>query len=109
MSGPMRKLRRSRRCWRPPSMPRAWGSTSRGTLPWTRAGHASVLDRYAFDYTRLHNDDIKAGKLRQRFDAIVLPDQRTSAIMDGLDYKTVVPEYRGGLGQSGFDALKQFV
>jgi hypothetical protein len=72
---------------------------------WTRF----VLDRYGFDYTRLHNDDIKAGKLRQRFDAIVLPDQRSNAIMDGLDYKTIVAEYRGGLGVPGFDALRQFV
>jgi len=72
---------------------------------WTRF----VLDRYAFDYTRLHNADIKAGKLRRRFDAVVLPDQRSSAIMDGLDYKTIVEEYRGGLGPAGFEALKQFV
>ena len=72
---------------------------------WTRF----VLDRYAFDYTKLHNDDIKAGKLRQNFDAIILPDQRANAIMDGLDYKTIVEEYRGGLGPTGFNALKQFV
>ena len=72
---------------------------------WTRF----VLDHYAFDYTKLHNNDIRAGKLRQRFDAIVLPDQRSNAIMDGLDYKTIMEEYRGGLGQAGFDALKQFV
>jgi hypothetical protein len=72
---------------------------------WTRF----VLDRYGFDYTGLHNDDIKAGKLRQHFDAIVLPDQRTSAIMDGLDYKTILAEYRGGLGNPGFEALRQFV
>ena len=40
---------------------------------WTRW----VLDRYQFDYTKLHNEDIRPGKLRQRFDAIILPDQRT--------------------------------
>ena len=43
---------------------------------WTRC----VLDRYEFDYTKLHNEDIKPGKLRQRFDAIILPDQRTNSI-----------------------------
>ena len=46
---------------------------------WTRW----VLDRYQFDYTRLHNEDIRPGRLRQRFDAIILPDQRANAILDG--------------------------
>jgi hypothetical protein len=72
---------------------------------WTRW----VLDRYQFEYTALHNEDIKPGKLRQRFDAIILPDQRSSAILDGLDYKTIVEQYRGGLGEAGWDALHQFV
>ena len=39
---------------------------------WTRW----VLDHYQFDYTKLHNEDIKPGDLRKRFDAIILPDQR---------------------------------
>ena len=64
---------------------------------WTRW----VLDRYQFDYTKLHNEDIKPGKLRQRFDAIILPDQRTNSMLDGLDYKTIVEQYRGGLGEAG--------
>src|ERR1035441_3091280 len=72
---------------------------------WTRW----VLDRYQFEYTRLHNEDIKPGKLRQRLDAIILPDQRSSAMLDGLDYKTIVEQYRGGLGDAGWDALRQFV
>ena len=72
---------------------------------WTRW----VLDRYQFDYTKLHNEDIKPGKLRQRFDAIILPDQRTNSMLEGLDYKTIVEQYRGGLGEAGWDALRQFV
>jgi hypothetical protein len=72
---------------------------------WTRF----VLDDYGFDYVKLHNDDIQSGKLREHFDAIVLPDQRANAIMQGLDYKTIMPEYKGGLGDKGFEALKQFV
>jgi hypothetical protein len=72
---------------------------------WTRF----VLDEYGFTYVKLHNDDIQSGKLRDHFDAILLPDQRAASIMQGLDYKTIVPEYRGGLGEKGFDALKQFV
>jgi hypothetical protein len=72
---------------------------------WTRW----VLDRYQFEYTRLHNEDIKPGKLRQRFDAIILPDQRANSMLDGLDYKSIVEAYRGGLGEAGWDALRQFV
>jgi hypothetical protein len=72
---------------------------------WTRW----VLDRYQFDYTKLHNEDIRPGKLRQRFDAIILPDQRTNSILEGLDYKTIVEQYRGGLGEAGWNALRQFV
>ena len=72
---------------------------------WTRF----ILDQYGFDYTKLHNADIKAGKLRQRFDAIVLPDQRAAQILQGPTGKSVVPEYSGGIGDDGMEALKQFV
>jgi hypothetical protein len=72
---------------------------------WTRF----VLDHYGWEYTKIHNEDVKAGGLRKKFDAIILPDQRANAIMDGLDYKTVVEEYRGGIGEKGWDALRQFV
>jgi hypothetical protein len=72
---------------------------------WTRW----VLDRYQFDYTLLHNKDVKAGGLRQKFDAILLPDQRAAAILNGLDYKTIVEEFRGGIGETGWQNLQQFV
>jgi hypothetical protein len=72
---------------------------------WTRF----VLEQYGFEYTTLNNPDVQAGKLRQRFDAIILPDQRTTSIMNGLDFKTIVPEYRGGLGDTGWEAIRQFV
>jgi hypothetical protein len=72
---------------------------------WTRF----VLDRYGWEYTKLHNEDVKAGGLRKKFDAIILPDQRVNAIMDGLDFKTIVEEYRGGIGEKGWESLRQFV
>ena len=72
---------------------------------WTRW----VFDHYEFPYTLIHNQDVKAGKLRGRFDAIVLPDQRERDILDGLDYKSIVPEYRGGIGGDGWKALKDFL
>src|SRR5262249_15501892 len=53
---------------------------------WTRF----VLDRYGWEYTKLHNEEVRAGGLHKKFDAIILPDQRVNAIMDGLDFKTIV-------------------
>lgn len=72
---------------------------------WTRW----VFDHYEFPYTLIHNKDVKAGKLRERFDAIVIPDQRERDILGGLDYRTVVPEYRGGIGEEGWKALQDFI
>jgi hypothetical protein len=73
---------------------------------WTRY----ILDQYGFEYTKLHNADVKNGGLRQSFDAIILPDQRTASILNGSgDFKTILPEYRGGIGDEGLAALRQFV
>jgi hypothetical protein len=72
---------------------------------WTRW----ILERYGFEYTRLHNEDVKAGNLRQRFDVIVLPDQRTNSILEGSNDRTQLPEYKGGIGDAGWEALKRFV
>lgn len=72
---------------------------------WTRW----IFDHYELPYTLIHNKDVKAGKLRERFDAIVIPDQREREILNGLDYKTIVPEYRGGIGNDGWKNLQDFI
>src|SRR5206468_3396419 len=73
---------------------------------WTRY----VLDQYGFEYSTLHNADIQKGALRRSFDAIVLPDQRVASILNGVgDFKTLMPEYRGGIGDDGLAALRRFV
>ena len=72
---------------------------------WTRW----ILERYEFPYTTLHNKDIQAGKLREKFDAIILPDQRTRDIIEGQSFSSTVPEYKGGLEEKGIEALKDFV
>jgi len=72
---------------------------------WTRW----ILERYEFPYTTLHNKDIQAGKLREKFDAIILPDQRTRDIIEGQNFASTVPEYKGGLEEKGIEALKDFV
>jgi hypothetical protein len=72
---------------------------------WTRW----VLEHYEFNLTPIHNADIRAGKLRQKFDAIIIADQDPRAIIEGYDASQIRPEYRGGIGESGLDHLKQFV
>jgi hypothetical protein len=72
---------------------------------WTRW----VLEQYEFNLTSIHNADIRAGKLRQRFDTIIIADQEPRAIVDGYDASQIRPEYRGGIGEAGVEQLKQFV
>src|SRR6185295_13585066 len=72
---------------------------------WTRW----VLEQYEFNLTPIHNADIRAGKLRQKFDAIILADQDARSIVEGYDANAIRPEYRGGIGDAGVEQLKAFV
>ncbi len=72
---------------------------------WTRW----VLEQWEFAPKTLHNADVKAGKLRQQFDVIVLADQQPRSILEGNSSRGVRPDYRGGIGDEGLDALKAFV
>jgi zinc carboxypeptidase len=72
---------------------------------WTRW----VLEQYEFNLTSIHNADIRAGKLRQKFDAIIIADQDARSIVDGYESNAIRPEYRGGIGEAGIDHLKAFI
>jgi len=72
---------------------------------WTRW----VLEHYEFPYKTLHNADLQAGKLRDSFDAIIIPDQAENSIVEGQTSEFMVAEYRGGIGEKGWQALKEFV
>ena len=72
---------------------------------WTRW----VLDQYEFPYTTLHNADIRGGRLREKFDAIIFPDQQPRDILTGNDFKSIRPEYRGGIGDEGLESMRAFV
>jgi hypothetical protein len=72
---------------------------------WTRW----VLEQYGFNNASIHNDDIRAGKLRQKYDVIILADQDPRGIVDGFDAPAIRPEYRGGIGEAGVGSLKRFV
>jgi hypothetical protein len=73
---------------------------------WTRF----VFEHQAeVEYTTVHDADVRAGGLRERFDAIVLADQSAAQIRDGNAAGTLPAEYTGGLGPEGAKALKAFV
>jgi hypothetical protein len=72
---------------------------------WTRW----VLEQYEFAPVTVHNSDIKAGALRDRFDVVLLADQQPRSILEGQTGATVRPEYRGGIGDDGVRALQEFV
>jgi hypothetical protein len=96
---------------------------------WTRY----VFDDMSIPFKTLHNEDIKGTKekkvdLRADYDVIVFADENATTIKSGSrgaggqrgggtetgaqtrqPASTTPPEYEGGIGQEGVDALKAFV
>ena len=72
---------------------------------WTRW----VLERHQFAFATLTDAEVRAGGLRARFDAIILPSASAERLTMGHPADAVPAEYAGGLGQPGVDALKAFV
>jgi hypothetical protein len=81
--------------------------------PWTASmdeGWARwVFDSWELPYETLHDAEIRAGALRQRYSAIILPDLSPRSIVEGRQPGSVPPEYAGGLGDTGVQALREFV
>lgn len=72
---------------------------------WTRL----VLDNFEFDYTSVHNAEIRAGCLRDRYDCLVLPSISSGSIIQGRSVDTTEPQYVGGIGSEGVVELQDFV
>ncbi len=72
---------------------------------WTRW----IFEQNHFAFTRLHNADIQAGHLRDRFDTIIFAEQPARSIMEGMAAGSVPGEYAGGVAESGVEALREFV
>jgi Zinc carboxypeptidase len=71
---------------------------------WTRW----VFDSWKVPYVSVVDSVMRAGKLNDAFDVIVLPDQSPRELLDGLPRSYPAP-YAGGLGAEGVKALRQFV
>ena len=72
---------------------------------WTRW----IFEQFHFPFTRLHNDAIQSGHLRDRFDTIIFAEEGARQIMEGMQAGSVPGEYAGGIGESGADAMRDFV
>ncbi len=72
---------------------------------WTRW----ILEQWEFPYQSLHDKEVREGKLTEKFDVIILPDQSSSAIINGIPPGRYPSEYCGGMGKSGVENLKQWV
>ena len=77
-----------------------------------------LLDQFQTPYEILRNEDIRRGALRDRFDAIVLPQQSMQSILHGTPAVVTLragetarqrPEFTGGIGLEGARQLEEFV
>ncbi|MFQ5791402.1 MAG: M14 metallopeptidase family protein [Acidobacteriota bacterium] len=116
-----------------------WGSNM--DEGWTRW----LLERFNFDYTTLHPQDMRAASrtagshaedfqipedvrsvwprhvsehapprvraepLAERFDVLLFTHQHAEDIVEGNDYPVIPPIYRGGIGEEGLAAVREFI
>ena len=72
---------------------------------WTRW----VFDTWSVPYVSVVDSVARSGKLKEKFDVLVLPDQAPRDIAEGLPQRRYPAPYPGGLGPDGIQALRQFV
>ena len=72
---------------------------------WTRW----TLDQHELVYDTIHDARMRAGKLEDDYDVILFQTQTPSSILDGFEEGVLPPEYTGGLGDEGSQALMSFV
>jgi len=72
---------------------------------WTRW----IFEQYGITYVTVHDSELRRGKLRQRFDVIVLPDESAPGLLQGVDSTRIPLQYAGGMGEAGANAVSEFV
>jgi hypothetical protein len=77
------------------------------TMPagWTRW----VFDQHGMRYDTLKDDRVRRGDLRRDYDVILFQSQAPEQILRGNAPGSLPPEYTGGIGDAGAEALRQFV
>ena len=72
---------------------------------WTRW----VLEQHEFKFASVTDQDVRAGDLAAKFDAIILPNASADRLVAGYPADAIPAEYAGGLTPAGVDALRAFV
>ena len=72
---------------------------------WTRL----VLEKFGLPFDTLHDAEIQAGALEDRVDALVLASIGAKTLREGFRPDETDPDYVGGLGPDGVDAIRDFV
>jgi zinc carboxypeptidase len=72
---------------------------------WTRW----VFEQYGITYATVHDSDLRLGKLRRRFDVLVLPNESARGLLQGVDSTRIPSLYAGGMGDAGANAISEFV
>lgn len=72
---------------------------------WTRW----VFDQHGLVYDTVRDARMRNGDLGNDYDVILFQSQSPSSIRDGFGEGTLPPEYTGGLGAAGVQALQAFV
>jgi hypothetical protein len=72
---------------------------------WTRW----LLEQNEFPFVTIHPEDLRQGDPSEKFDVIIFPDMRKQQIITGLTGETTPLEYRGGIEESGVEALRRFI
>jgi hypothetical protein len=78
------------------------GSMDEGWLRW-------VFDRFELPYVRVRNEMLRAGRLSEMLDVLVLPDVSGYTLDRGRPYGSVTDEFSGGLDPEGAIAVEEFV
>jgi hypothetical protein len=68
-----------------------------------------ILENYEFPFAVIHDAEIKSGRLWERFDVIIVPQQPAKSIIEGHKPGTMPPQYVGGISSEGVHNLKLFV
>ena len=71
---------------------------------WTRW----VLEQYGVPYVTLTDSIVKAGRLRDLVDVVIVPDMTLREVREGSSASRVPPAYAGGLGAAGLAQLAAF-
>jgi hypothetical protein len=81
------------------------GSMSNMDEGWTRF----VFDTFNVPYSSVRDANMRQGALNSKFDALVLPSQSSTQIINGNAAGILPAEYTGGLTEAGVKNLKEFV